>query len=286
MLKQFGYPEHGKYLILHADDWGLNRATNEAISLLFQKQAITSASILTAAPEAQEACRFAAVHQVCAGVHLALSGPLAPPAGTWDSSDLPGKETADLKKPEAGGDVAAPFFSLLSQVKHAYSQGVRVTHLDCHQGSVLGIDNDDDRLLEFVWALCREYGVPFKLPRQIVNVPDFSPSFRERMSRHLDWAEAKGIPLIDDLIVPEYQLLPDEDYSSYKAGVLQALKSLRPGFVTELTLHPAAPDAQLESQDRNWTKRVWEFQICLDEDFRQTVRDEGIRLIPWKRPER
>ena len=63
---------NGRYLIVSADDFGLNSSTNDAIAELFSSEHITSAGILAPASKAGEACRMAAQHGWSVGVHLSL----------------------------------------------------------------------------------------------------------------------------------------------------------------------------------------------------------------------
>jgi chitin disaccharide deacetylase len=257
------------------------------VQYLFREKAITSASILSPAPHAVEAFRFAAAHKVCAGIHLTLSNDFSPLSAMRPepsvilSRNSAFPEQSEISRASASAEVLCR--ELQAQVELADALGAPVTHLDSHQGCVLGLDNGSDVLLDFVWGLCISRGIPFKLPRRIIHVHEFQQSFRDRMALHLRKAEDKGIPLIDDLIVPEYGLLPGQTYSSFKDEVLSALKLLEPGTVTELTLHPALPNEALKREASHWLKREWEFRLCLDKDLQACIHSENIRLIPWKR---
>ncbi|MDF2925536.1 MAG: hypothetical protein K0R57_4450 [Paenibacillaceae bacterium] len=287
MIKTCSYPPEAKYLIIHADDWGIHPAVNEAVQILFRMKAITSASIIAGGPASAEACRYAAETGVCAGVHLALSSEF-PPLSPLEQipSLLTGNEEFHplpiLEEKAVHNEI---FRELLTQLEYVADWGIAVSHLDCHKGCVLGLNSSrSNPWLDFVWQMCADRHIPFKLPRGIMHAPGFSDSFRQRMKGH--WAKAVnlGLPLIDDLIVPPFQLLPGEDYPAYKEQILHALRRITAGTVVELTLHPALPDHLLKDTDSHWIKREWEFRLCLDADFRGTIRSEGIRLIPWKRP--
>ena len=62
-----------RYLIINADDFGLNKSVNGAVSELFQLGAITSATILAPAPLSEEACRISAGSGLAVGVHWTLN---------------------------------------------------------------------------------------------------------------------------------------------------------------------------------------------------------------------
>lgn len=130
--------------------------------------------------------------------------------------------------------------------------------------------------------LCREYRLPFKLPRQIKHAPGLPPEVRVRLANLVAWLESQEIPLIDDLIVPDYSILPGEDYLLYKSRILNALSALKPGTITELTLHPAFPDGQFKNAASHWSKREWEYRLPLDPDFRELLRQRNIILTSWR----
>lgn len=61
-----------RYLIINADDFGLCESMNQAICELFRLGAITSSSILSPAPMAMNACRYAKEGSFPVGVHWTL----------------------------------------------------------------------------------------------------------------------------------------------------------------------------------------------------------------------
>lgn len=61
-----------RFLIINADDFGLCKSMNQAICELFRLGAITSSSILSPAPMAMNACRYAKEGSFPVGVHWTL----------------------------------------------------------------------------------------------------------------------------------------------------------------------------------------------------------------------
>lgn len=277
---------YGKSLIIHADDWGVHPAVNEAVQALFLRNAITSASVLAGGAVAEEACTFANHHSgLCVGVHLSLATDIPPISGAEDiPSLLTGNSPVFSPLPalEQTAQDEEVFHELRQQIVFLLNRHVHVSHLDCHQGCVLGLHTGHDRWMDYIWRLCRELAMPFKLPRGIIHALEFSPVFRQRMARHLQLADSLGLPLIDDLIVPPFRLLPGEEYSTYKRQILDALRRIQPGTTVELTLHPALPGRKLKQADSHWIKREWEYRLCLDEDFTETLDKEQIRLTSWR----
>ena len=62
-----------KYLIINADDFGLNKEQNEAIKDLLKNKLITSTSLMAVASEAKAAVDFAEDIGFPVGVHITLN---------------------------------------------------------------------------------------------------------------------------------------------------------------------------------------------------------------------
>ncbi|RAU94210.1 carbohydrate deacetylase [Paenibacillus sp. YN15] len=285
MSKAYNHSSEAIRLIIHADDWGQHPAVNQAIHSLIRQQAVTSASMLAVGPAVREACHFAALHpSFCTGAHLSLSFgdfPIAPAQSVTSLTDSGGAFLRPLSALEQEGDPAEIELEMSAQIRFLLAAGIRLTHLDSHQGCLLGIHSGDERLFPVIRQLCRDYRLPFKLPRQTVHTPALPPAVRTRLGGLVDWLEKQQIPLIDDLIVPDYHIVPGEDYNQYKNGILRALPTLMPGTITELTLHPALPDEGMKEADSHWLKREWEYRIALDEDFWGLLRERSIILTSW-----
>jgi chitin disaccharide deacetylase len=170
------YPE-AIQLIIHADDWGQHPAVNRAIHSLIREDAITSASILAGGQAVGEACRFAALHpDFCTGAHLSLSYGHSPLASGRSIISLNGGQRAflsPLSVLEKKGEPADILLETNAQIRFLLSAGIRLTHVDTHQGCLLGIHSGDERLFPVIRKLCREYRLPFKLPRQIKHAQVF-----------------------------------------------------------------------------------------------------------------
>lgn len=287
MSIHYGHSSDAIQLIIHADDWGQHPAVNRAIHSMIRQKTITSASLLAGGPTAAEACRFAARNKnFCTGAHLSLScahSPLARVQAIPSLTDGHGSFLNSLTQLEKVGNPCEILLEMDAQIRLLLNSGIRLTHLDTHQGCMLGIHSGDERLFPVIRQLCLDYRLPFKLPRQTLHTPALPQAVRTRLGGLLEWLEEQRLPLIDDLIVPEYRLLPGEDYNQYKNGILHALSALKPGTTTELTLHPALPDEQMKEADGHWIKREWEFQIALDEDFRKLLKERSIVLTSWSK---
>jgi predicted glycoside hydrolase/deacetylase ChbG (UPF0249 family) len=285
MSKAFNPSSEAIRLIIHADDWGQHPAVNLAIHSLIRERAITSASMLAGGSAAEEACHIAALHRsFCTGAHLSLSfghSPMAPAQSVASLLDRDGAFLRPLSALEKEADPVEIQLELNAQIRFLLDAGIRLTHLDTHQGCCLSIHSGDEQLFPVILQLCRDYRLPFKLPRQIVHAPSLPPAVRSRLGRLVECLEEQGPPLIDDLIVPDFHIAPGDDYLQFKNDILGALSALAPGTITELTLHPAMPDEQMKKTEAHWTKREWEYRLPFDVDFRELLRERNIVLTSW-----
>ena len=79
LAEKLGFDRNAKLLIVHADDMGLSQATNSAVIQAFQKEGITSGSIMVPCPWFPEIAEFAKNNsQLDIGLHLTLTS-------EWDS---------------------------------------------------------------------------------------------------------------------------------------------------------------------------------------------------------
>ncbi|CAG7653753.1 polysaccharide deacetylase family protein [Paenibacillus allorhizosphaerae] len=271
-----------RLLIVNADDYGLSPEVNRAITDLFEQRAVTSASLMVPAGSVCQAVEAAKrLEHAAVGVHLTLTGPYAPVAPLADVGSLlteQGRFHDDPAALEQRADPGEVRRELQSQVERALALGLDPTHLDSHQGSVLGLAGGRD-YLDIIFDLCEAHRLPFLLPKRIVEQPFIAAEHRRRFAARIESADLRGILLIDDMIAFPFAVQDGETYERYKSGVASALKRLKPG-ITQFTLHPAlgpvskhVPDAQ---------KREMEYRIFLDQEIRQLLRDERIIPISWR----
>jgi predicted glycoside hydrolase/deacetylase ChbG (UPF0249 family) len=129
-------------LIVNADDYGLTPGINAAIQSLFEKRALTSATLMTAAPQTDAAISFAQQHpRFGIGCHIVLldGDPVAPPS-----------EVASLLRPghtsfyPTLGEFLRALFAGRIRAKHIEREasaqltrlagsGIQPTHVDTHK---------------------------------------------------------------------------------------------------------------------------------------------------------
>lgn len=282
---------NGRYLIISADDFGLNGSTNDAVAELFCAERITSAGILAPASKAGEACRMAAQHGWSVGVHWTLHSEWGgsdrwPPQAGADKSrslledGLLAYGTQAVKRADSR-DVSA---ELDAQYRFLVSCGCTPDHADSHGGTLYGINGRLFFLNAF--RLCRKYRLPFRFGR---NGRFMERQFEKRPGAALRIAHRAvcgcaglyGVSLPDDFYSEPHPVARIDHYSSLKAYYETQLSGCG-GGVTEVFLHPALPDEEMLKRNAEWQKRVWEYEYLKSGDLTQLAQKLGFTLISWR----
>lgn len=280
---------NGRYLIITADDFGMCHSMNEAIMALWEACTITSAMIMVPGPWAKQAADYAAHNREAnIGVHLTLTssfpqykwGPVKRDGSVQSLITAQGYFWGTSAEVEHQAAEDAVRTEVRNQIEAAIRMGIDPTHLDSHEGSLLGLAGGRD-FLELAFDLCEEYRLPFKLPRNIVNQPFLSTQMRELFQKRIDTADRRGIPLIDDLIILPYEHEQGEGYPDVRRQLSQAIQEMKAG-ITELVVYPSRDTAEMRTLTPSSAKREMEYTLCMDKEFRQLLVDEEIRLISWK----
>ncbi|MGB7189506.1 MAG: ChbG/HpnK family deacetylase, partial [Acidobacteriaceae bacterium] len=133
-----GYPADARLLVIHSDDFGMNRSVNRAIAQALEQGWINSASIMVPCPGFAEAALWAKAHpESDLGIHLTLNaewtayrwGPVSDqPAGSKlrDAEGYLPKDKKYVRQADPR-DVEA---EVRAQVERALAAGVKPSHLD------------------------------------------------------------------------------------------------------------------------------------------------------------
>ncbi|MGZ9583703.1 ChbG/HpnK family deacetylase [Paenibacillus marinisediminis] len=286
MHTRLGYSKSERLIIINADDYGINRRANEAIYDLMQSNQKISTSLIVPADEVQEATELCnKLHNPQVGIHLTLTGahqPVSPSDQVDSLVDENGYFHSDSYEVEIKADREQVRLELQSQIEKAISLGIDPTHLDNHQGSLLGLMTGRD-FIDAVFDICEMYGLPFLFPRNIVEKPFFTNEQKARFSQIIQLADDRNIPLIDDMITPPYQLQEGETYESFKVMMMKAMKDMKPG-ITQVVIHPETTEWNSDgsSSAAGNIKRVMEYRLFTDPELWSFIQQEGISIVTWK----
>jgi hypothetical protein len=272
-----------KYLIINADDFGLNQEQNEAIKYLLKSNLITSTSLMSVASKANEAVSFAKDIDFPVGVHITLNSDeeayrYSPLTG---SKSLGGEyfwlESKNLTFKAKREDVRA---ELEAQYRYITDSGTKIDHADSHCGTVYGINGR--RFYLDAFDFCNEHNLPFRFPKTVgflerqigMKIPAPVVKLQQMIVRQ---ADKRGVKLLDDLVSNPWSMEKIKDYDTLRKYYLDAVDNCIDG-VTEIFLHPALPN---ESYGKQWQKRDFEYQLLKSGDLLQRAKDKGIDVVGW-----
>lgn len=273
-----------KYLIINADDFGLNKKQNEAIKDLLCNKLITSTSLMSVAPEAEDAVSFSRDISFPVGVHITLNSDdkkvLYPSLTGASSLGKEGlwHEGKNLTFKARRKDIRA---EIEAQYSYIADKGTRVDHADSHCGTVYGINGR--RFFLDAFDFCKDHNLPFRFPK--------TPGFLERQlgikipaplikaqQLIVSSAQKRGVKLLTDLVSDPRSMDAIGNYESLKKYYLDAVDNCLDG-VTEIFLHPAMPE---DRYGRQWQKRVFEYELLKSGDLLEKAEDKGIEVVGWE----
>ena len=250
-------------LILTADGFGRNHATNLGIIKGIEEGMVTSVALMPVGSAAEEAYDYIAQHpELDVGVHLVLArddiepkwNPILPPG---EIPTLVESDTAFSTSiwwvlwQAAGSDIEK---ELEAQIQTVLSRGIDPTNLSFHKGF---FQMHDPKTYNIVIRLAKKYNLPVR---------------RQTILHDRDIRKA-GILTTDKIVY---------DFGTYsnrrkKKKFLSSMDWL-PRGITEFILHLA-----VEGEDEKDVKgRVAELKIITDPAIQDYVRKKQIKLIGFK----
>lgn len=292
--------EHARYVIINADDFGLDPGVNRGVMEAVECGVVTSASVMANMPAAAEALAWArATDGAAIGVHLNLTtgrplcGASAVPSLVSSSGEfLPRQRlwARVWRGAVAADDVRREW---RAQIARVLEGGVAVSHLDSHQHIHLL-----PRLMCVAGELAREFGIAYlRLPRErFLFWPDggalgtvrlslraaFSKNPTNRALRAVLAARAArafagtGCGTADHF-QSTFNLFPPRPLNGGEAGWLALLRALRPG-TTEVMCHPGYATPTLSRYRRITDLGEAEVHALTSRVLRQGIEDLDLRL--------
>lgn len=145
-------------------------------------------------------------------------------------------------------------------------------------GSLYGLEGPS--FLKEVFQLCAEHRLNFRLPKSTKTFGPVPEELKNVLAEIVQIAENLGIGLLDNLCTHPFPLTKDDSYQSVKDYYLNLIRNL-PAGITEMYLHPAKETEELKAVCPDWQKRVWEYQLLLDDEVIRTIEAEGIKVVSW-----
>jgi predicted glycoside hydrolase/deacetylase ChbG (UPF0249 family) len=284
VLKELGFAQDERVVILHADDVGMCQASVTAFAELVEVGLVSSGAVMVPCPWFPAVAAYCRDHPgVDLGVHLTLTsewdsyrwGPIStrdPSSGLLDGEGYLHRRSEGVW---AHGAAAAAQGELEAQVARALAAGVDVTHLDTHMGAVAHA-----KFVAGYIQLALQHRLPAMIPRLDEagwRAFGMDGELAALAARFVADLESQGMPLIDHMT----SLPLDEDPGDRLALAQQELGALPPGL-THFIIHPSADTPELRAITRSWRSRVADHQLFCSPEMKEWVKAEGLHVIGYR----
>ncbi len=287
-----------KYLIINADDFGMCHSANMAVMDLLSSGFITSSTIMTPCSWAKEAAKWAGENpQHAIGVHLTFTsewgvyrwGPMNREK-TDSLRDEEGFMYHDSREFEEKANLDEVESEIITQIENCKKYGLVPSHLDNHMGTLYGIETGRFELLNLIFDISAEYGLPFRFPSKFLDSQFDNDTLEIKVDKNVllsifdrftKYANDKGVAMPDYLIPGEWNGPQKDSYENYRDYMYELYKTF-PDGVTETYIHPALESDELKAITGSWKRRVWEHKLFSDPNFNRYIKDCKIQLINYR----
>lgn len=284
VLKKLGFSNDDRVIIIHTDDIGMCQASVDAFAEMVDFGLISSGAVMVPCPWFLEAANFAVSHpEADLGAHLTLTsewqtyrwGPIStrdPETGLMDEQGFFHRRSEGVWE-HAGPEAVQ--VELEAQVTRALAEGINLTHIDTHMGSVA-----HPKFISTYVQLAMKFGLPLMIPR--MDVPTIMAQQRvdeataQLLAGTLQSLEEMGLPLLDGISGLELEHAENR-FDQAK----EALLALKPG-VTHFIIHPSKDTPELRQITTSWDCRVADYKTFTSETTRDFIKNEGIQVIGYR----
>lgn len=280
-LARLGLGPEARAVIIHADDLGMCHATIGAAADLWEAGLALSAAAMAPCPWFPRAAALCREHpEADVGVHLTLTcewdayrwGPLStrdPASGLLDADGcFPRGNAAVWER----ADAAAAETELRAQIARADSEGMDITHLDTHMGTLA-----HPRFAEAYAGLGRRLRLPLLVPRFDPTAPQAGDPALAEIRRELgEELEAAEWPMFDRITG-----MPLDEHEHRVERAKRLFDGLPPGL-SLVILHPARDTPELREIAADWRARVADREAFASAELAAHVRETGLRVLTYR----
>lgn len=283
LLKQLGYSETDKLVIIHTDDIGMCQASLQAYIDLWDFGTISSGAVMVPCPWFPATAEYCRKHpEADMGVHATLNaewdayrwGPVStsdPASGLLDRDGYFNQwheAVYENAKPEAVE------MEVNAQVEKALKAGIDVTHIDSHMGTIM-----DLRFIQSYLQAGMSRKIPNMMPRASAKgfwMMGMDADMQAVYHPILNEMEEKGIPMLDGLCS-----LPLEHANDH-IGIAKKLLSELPAGITHFIFHPSIDTPELRAIAPDWQARTANYNAFMSQEIKSFIKNEGIQLIGYR----
>jgi predicted glycoside hydrolase/deacetylase ChbG (UPF0249 family) len=283
ILRELGFSEADRVVIIHADDIGMCQAGVAAMDDLWNAGIVSSMAAMAVAPWFPAAAQYCRAHPAAdMGLHFTVNcewdsyrwGPIASRLRAGGLLDEEGYFPRRSETVQRNGKAAAVRAELTAQIKRAQTAGIDLTHVDSHMGTVW-----HPKFLPDYVRIPERHGLPSFLLRMDGETAagwGFDRRTAAAMARLSEKYRALGMALFDRIFV-----MPLESSEDRVGTAQRALAELGPGL-SYFLLHPACDTPELRAIAPDWRARVADYRAFTSRELREFVRGSGIRVIGWR----
>ncbi len=284
LIEKLGFEASDKVVILHIDDVGFSHSANVAAFKCLDFGVASCGSVIVPAPwllEAASICRKNPKYDI--GVHLTLTceyelyrwraiSSVDPQSGLLDSERGLWRTAEEAIEKVS---VKAAEHEMRAQIEMAITNGIDITHIDSHMGSVMA-----PKFLPAYLKLAREYKVPAFLPRVTKEQLD-EVGFGDQADIYLklfEKLEQDGVPLLDHMYIETLNKQPDK--TRYYC---ELFSQIQPGL-THLLFHAAKMSPELQAiVPETAEARNQDFEAYTDPRIRECVEKNDLKIIGYRK---
>ncbi|HEY5117877.1 MAG TPA: polysaccharide deacetylase family protein [Anaerolineales bacterium] len=283
VLRELGFSDRDRVMIVHADDIGMCQAGVAALDGLVNSGVVSSLATMTVCPWFPAVADYYRAHPAMdLGLHFTVTsewdvyrwGPIStrnPASGLLDEDGFFPKQSEPV---QLRGKAAAVKAELEAQIQRAKAAGIDLTHVDSHMATVFHpkflqtyLQTAAKAKLPPLWLRVDEAGA------KALGVDGLEALAMTRLTGQL---ESRGMPLFDRIFV-----MPLDNPEERVATAQRAMAELPPGL-SYFILHPACDTPELRAIAPDWKCRVADYQAFTGDALRDFVKNSGIHVIGWR----
>jgi len=283
LIEKLGFEVSDKVVIFHIDDIGFSHASNVASFECLDFGVASCGSVLVPAPwflETASICKKNPKYDI--GVHITLTceydlyrwralSSIDPKTGLLDSERSLWRTTEEAIK---NITAEAAEREMRSQIEMALDNGIDITHIDSHMGTVM-----DPKFIMTYLRLAKEFNVVAFLPR--VSKEDLIAMGLERYAdiylKMFSKIEASGAPLLDHIIIDTMGEHPDKiEY------YCKRFAEIKPG-ITHFLFHPAKISPELSAitpDSASW--RNLDYEAFINPKIKDCIKKHDLKIIGYR----
>lgn len=271
-------------LVITADDFGFDSATNQTILSLLAGGQVTATTVMAVSPAAQVGATELGAFSQGLGLHFVLNSddgrePWVPASAQMQQVFAQYPSSPATSEQEVTPTLVAAELEAQYQLLRALDLDPR--RLDSHSGTLYGLNGQP--FIAQALQFCAQHGLGFRLPRSLRMYfgEDVPEPLRQLHAQAVAAADQLGVPLPEEMATSQTPSAKIPDYESLRDEYLALLPQF-PDGTSELFLHPSADtDWARQRFGRAWQKRVWELRLLQDPVWWEAVAESGIELTSY-----